>query len=101
MSGKSELARVTNIKNGRERHTTWTPSCGFVVLPQCIVKMVIDKQTTKKMFIFHLGWLQFVAEEMKLPPSPFTSKLCDFMSAPFTPLTLIFLTENRTRVSLE
>lgn len=50
MSGKSELAQVTNVKNGGGGHKTWSSSSGFLILASGIVKMGINKQTKKVVY---------------------------------------------------
>ena len=64
-----------------------------------MAEKVINKQTDKHIFLKNLGWLKFVAEELKLPLGPFTSKLCDFLSASPSHPALIFLNENGIRVN--
>ena len=67
-SGKSELAQVTNTEHGGEKCKTWSPISESPDFTTMDGEMVRNK--LKKMFIFHLGQLKFVAEEMKLPPGP-------------------------------
>lgn len=52
MSGKSELAQVTNVKNGGGGQKTWSSSSGFLILAPGIVKTGINKQTNKNIVYF-------------------------------------------------
>lgn len=55
MPGKSELAQVTNIKNGGEGHQTWSPNW-IPGLPTMYCENG-DKQTNKQKCCLFSSWI--------------------------------------------